>query len=159
MKRHFGIAALILALSIPVAASAQSGASFAHAGKLGLGVGGGVLTNGLSGKFYLSDMLAAQAVLGLWYGFGASASVDVILEMPKIYDIEPFSANWNVGVGGSAVLGSGIIVGAQGVVGVAAQLKQFPVEIVAELRPTLLLGSNVWSGFYFGGGGHVRYYF
>lgn len=165
MRRILPVLVLSLGLVLPALAHAET-TPFATTGRLGLGFGGGSMASGLSGKFYLSQALAVQASLGLWAGYGWSVGADAILEMPQIWKNEAVSINWNVGAGAGVGFHSayysayysanGTEISVGGVAGLGIQFSQFPVELTAELRPTLFLGN---TGFDFGSGGAIRYFF
>lgn len=154
-------------LAVPAASQAKTN-EFAGSGRLGLGLGSIRSVSGLSGKFFLSDSMAVQGVVGtygglgwgyglVWGGIGVGA--DLLIEMPSLFDHEALNVNWNLGGGASAGVGSGYqVFGVAGVAGISLQLKPVPLDIVFELRPGVHFNSDA-GVFYFGTGGHIRYYF
>src|SRR5690606_37502500 len=106
--RRFGFLALLVALAVPSLAEANM--PLASAGRLGLGLGSGSWTNGISGKYYLSDAMSVQGVVGSgwgWGGFGLAANVDVLWEQKPLVDVEPGALHWYLGLGGNLMLGTG----------------------------------------------------
>lgn len=157
MKRFIPFVLGIALLAVPAVSQATT-SEFAQAGRFGLGLGGGSLSNGITGKLYLSDAMALQAVVGYWGLGGLTATVDGIWEMPSLFSNEVLNINWNVGVGAGTILGSNFGLGVAGVAGLNFQLKNLPLEFVGEIRPTYIIG-DWWNNFYFGGGGYIRYFF
>lgn len=149
-------------LATPAVASAETNA-FAQSGRFGLGIGSGWYTNGISAKYFFGERMSLQGVVGGYGGWGLGwgglgVGADVLFEMPSLVGNQDVNLNWNVGPGVAAGFGSGFAsVAVSGVVGLSLQLKSFPVDFTIEARPTFRLGD--WSGFYFGGGGHIRYFF
>ena len=175
MTRGLGAVLAAALLALPLAANADTvvvtttpdnygpGMPYAHAGKFGLGLGGSSLSSGLSAKYFVTDKVALQGTLGTWFG-GLSVGADVLWEMPVIVKAAAGALNWNIGGGAGLELfnglyGSATALGVSGVAGLAWQFRVFPVEVTAELRPTYIAGNEFYGGFYFGGGGAVRYYF
>ena len=159
MKRFIPFVLGIALLAVPAVSQATT-SEFAQAGRIGLGLGGGSLTSGLTGKLYLSDAMALQAVLGYWGGAGLSVQADGIWEMPSLFSNDVLNINWNVGVGAATILGGfyGFGLGVSGIAGLNFQLKNIPVEFVGEFRPTFVFG-EFWNNFWPGGGGYIRYFF
>ncbi len=131
--------------------------------KFGAGVGVGTLSNGVSGKLYFKDGLAAQATVGA-IDFGVTAiGVDVVREA-TINTSAVGRTFWGVGAGAGTLLISGYgaapALAVSGIVEVGVHMQDVPLEIVFDLRPTFLTGNNVYSGINFGNvGAAVRYYF
>lgn len=134
----------------------------AETGRFGLGLGGSTLTSGVTGKLYLSGAFAAQATVGWWGGAGLSGGVDIIVERAFVkepdFSIQGYLGG-GVALGLFSVGNNATVAGVAGVGGVGLHLDAIPIELTAELRPTLVVGNSVFSRFYFGGGGAVRYYF
>jgi hypothetical protein len=127
--------------------------------RIGIGLGGGTFTSGLSGKLFLGERLSAQATAGTWWGYGLAANAEVLVEMPQITQASVLGLNWYVGAGAGAVVGTSLALAVNGVAGLSAQLTKIPLEITAEFRPTFIVADG-WGGFMWGGGGGaVRYYF
>lgn len=157
MKRIVPLLLGLSLLAVPAVSNATTN-EFAQTGRFGLGLGGGALTSGLSGKLFLGEAFAAQAVVGTWWGFGLSINVDAIFEMQSIFSNDAVNLNWNVGAGAGTVLGTSTGLAISALAGLSLQLKEFPIELVGEFRPTFLIGS-AWNTLYWGGGGHIRYFF
>jgi hypothetical protein len=170
MKRLalFTIAGMLTLASVAQAdeSTSYSATPFGRAGRFGLGVGTGTLTTGVTGKVYLNDRVAIQALVGLGYGFSAGTGVDLnvdgIYEMPKIWGNNVISINWQLG-GGAAFgfysgVGHGTGIGIEAIGGAGLQLLRVPLEFVLDIRPTVLFGSG-YNTFYFGAGASARYFF
>lgn len=137
--------------------------------KIGVGIGGGTLTSGLSGKYYIGKIFgknsAVQAVVGAnGWGFGLGA--DFVMDAGMVFDDASGKVLWGFGGGASMiqynVLGEQLnYIGVNGLIQGAYHVKDFPIEIVLDYRPTFFLGNaGGISGLYlFGGAGAVRYYF
>lgn len=140
----------------------RGSAALAESGRFGLGLGGGTLSNGVSGKLYLSDRLAAQALVGWWLGAGFSVGADLIYER-AFFQSADLTLNLYGGAGPAlgvfTVETPATLAAVAAVGGAGLHLVNVPVEVAIELRPTVLIGDNFWNGFYFGAGGAVRYYF
>ncbi len=128
--------------------------------KIGVGVGGGTLSSGLSGKMYLKEDFAVQATVGA--GWGTAIGVDVVKEFP-INEYEPGRLFWGAGAGAGTWLVSGYggnIFAVSGIVQLGWHFKDMPLEVTTDIRPTFFTGDYLYSGLYLGGGGGaVRYYF
>lgn len=155
------IVPLFLGLAL-LAAPAVSNATtneFAQTGRFGLGLGAGALTSGLSGKFFLGEAVALQAVVGTWWGYGLSVNADAVFEMPSFFSNEAININWNLGAGAGTVLGTSAGLTVSGLAGLSLQIKQFPIELVGEFRPTFVFGDHWANTIYWGAGSHIRYFF
>lgn len=143
------------------AEAAAESAALARSGRFGLGLGGSNLTSGVTGKLYLTENQAIQGTVGYWYSSrnGLSFSADYLFEAPAFVTHEALTLHWYLGAGASLGLFSwNANVGVSGVGGVALQLKPVPLEFAIELRPgVIFVGPN--SGFHFGTGGAIRYFF
>jgi hypothetical protein len=128
--------------------------------KFGVGVGGGTLLSSVSGKMYLKEDVAVQAILGL--GWGSSIGIDAVKEF-SIAENERVRTFWGVGAGASSwvVIGSGYApsLAATGIIEVGAHVKEVPLEFVVDLRPTVFVNAPVGYSGLGGLGGAVRYYF
>lgn len=148
--------ALAFVLVLPGVARAAP-TPFSQRGRLGLGLSGGYGLGGLTGKLYFSPSLAGQVTLGGWYRNGLAANISAIFEMPNLTRQEHFWINWNLGIGANlGVFDAGAGIGVSGIVGLAFQLTDVPLEFVAEWRPTFLPG---YGGFYPHSGGSIRFFF
>lgn len=164
---HGWIAVLALGLSFAPTAHAQDSTGggsgvLASPGRVGVGLGGSTLSNGITGKLYITEALAAQATVGWWLGAGFSVSADVIVER-ALYKVPELSVQGYLGAGPSigffSVVNNATVIGVSGVGGVGLHVAEVPIEVALELRPTVLVGNQFWNGFYFGGGGAIRWYF
>lgn len=171
MKRIIPLVLGLSLLAVPSASNATTNA-LAESGRFGLGIGSLRSVSGLSGKFFLSESMAVQGVVGSYWGGGwgwgwgggLGIGADLLWEMPSLFEQNELNINWNVGAGASAGLGSGVqTFGVSGVAGISLQLKPVPLDVAFELRPTIqfanVSGVDSGIGFGFGVGGHVRYYF
>lgn len=159
MKRFIPFVLGIALLAVPAVSQAAT-SEFAQAGRFGLGLGGGSLSSGLSGKLYLSDAMALQAVVGTWGWSSLSVGVDGVWEMPSLFSNDVLNINWNLGVGAGGVVGGGFNgLSISALAGLGFQLKNIPIEFVPEFRPTFIVGNEFVRGLYWGGGGHIRYFF
>lgn len=139
------------------------GLSDNNTGRIGVGLGGYNYISGVTGKFYLTDKLAAQALLGFMYHNGFAVGVDGIFEF-----LNPLKGNKDILLpiyAGAGVNGwfwdGGSIFSIAGIFGVALQFKAFPIELTAEIRPSFFFG-DAWYGsnkFHIQGGGSVRFFF
>jgi hypothetical protein len=158
----FLLAALAL-LSLPTSALAASPSS----GHFGVGLGGGLGISGLSGKYYVSDKNAVQAVVGIYGlgypGGGLSLSGDYLFEMPPFLESDVVNLGWNVGAGGwggvfTAGSYGGAFVGVSGVAGLEFLLQPLPFDVVLEYRPSLMVVPGLAMNFV-AFDGHIRFYF
>lgn len=138
-------------------------------GKLGLGIGGGTRTSGLSAKYTVDTAFSVQGVVGVdparWGNRGGTLAVsaDALVEMPALYQNDDIEIAWAIGAGPYLAVGDDFWLGASGVLGIEFNIQPIPLEFTLEYRPTLELigprGDNA-SGFYpFGFGGHLRWWF
>ncbi|MCK6502554.1 hypothetical protein L6R53_04025 [Myxococcota bacterium] len=138
------------------------------AGSFGLGLGGGTSTAGLSAKYFLRETLAVQGVVGAGYGArddadgwstGLGLGADLLFEGLSFAELDDVELGWNVGPGlGLWAYDDRVALAAAGVVGLEACVLTFPLDVVVEYRPRMLLAPDV--GFdWFSLSGHIRYYF
>lgn len=146
-----------------VSTSAQAGTPVRSGGNLGLGLGGGYWFNGLSGKYYMSDRMAVQGVLGAYgiglpgYG-GLGLTADYLWEMPAIMQGSVLEVAWSAGLGPSVGVGDQwVALGAHGTLGLELNFQKVPIDVALEYKPGLevlpALGPDFLSF-----GGHVRVY-
>lgn len=139
-------------------------------GKLGLGLGGGTRTSGLSAKYTVDKAFSVQGVVGVdpgrWGDQGGTLAVsaDALVEMPAIYTVEELEIAWAIGAGPYLAVGNNFWLGASGVLGLEFNIQPIPLEFTLEWRPTIeLVGPRPdgrTSGIYpFGFGGHIRWWF
>lgn len=155
--------AAILLMSTPAAADKPIHA----AGRFGLGVGGGTISNGLSGKYYMTGATALQFNVGTFGGGegrykdmgGFAVSADFLLERGPLTTTEFFSLDWSFGLGaGVGVRNDNTGIAAAGVLGLELNFTVIPIDLVLEYRPTLAIQPDVdldlvdFSG-------HLRFYF
>lgn len=151
----------LLAALMPM--SAWAVAPVQQAGNLGLGIGSGTHVSGLSGKYHLTDGMAAQAMVG-WWGLGRgdvegiSLSASYLIEPGVLARADGLTLEWNVGLGVNAVLADNTLgAGVHGVVGLELNLEIVPVDLVIEYRPGLRLLPATDPDF-IGLGVHLRVY-
>ena len=142
--------------------------SLRRAGSFGLGLGGGTSTGGLSAKYFVRETLAVQGVVGAGYGArsdadgwsaGLGLGADLLFEGLSFAELDGVELGWSVGPGvGLWAYDDQVALAAAGVVGLEACLLTFPLDVVVEYRPRMLLVPDV--GFdWFSLSGHIRYYF
>ncbi len=142
--------------------SSFKGLSDDNTGRIGVGLGANNITGGISAKYYFTDKLAAQAILGYAYYGGFSLGVDGVFQfMNLLKNNKDVLLPIYAGAGISGWFGNGYtFFNLSAVIGIAAQFKSIPIEITVELRPSFFLGDAFYgSNFYFQGGGAVRFYF
>ena len=138
--------------------------SLAHAngvrggGNLGLGIGDGTNSWGLSLKYFMGGSSAFQMVAGYSYG-GIGASLDYLLEMPLLVQTPILDLGWELGVGGSfGVDDDYVAIGASGILGIEFILVPLPLELALEWRPTLVAVPGIDPEF-LEFGAHLRVFF
>ena len=141
--------------------AAHAGVPIDSPGNLGLGLGGGTHSSGVSAKVFSSQHLALQGVAGLYgagRGFaGLGTSLDLLFEQPPLVTTDILELAWNVGPGVNLGLGDEVWLGAGGVAGLELRFYEVPVDIVVEYRPGLLILPVVQAD-PIGFGAHVRVY-
>ena len=131
---------------------------------LGIGLGGGTSTSGLTAKYYLGKTTALQGFVGLHAGNGTSLGADYIMEFPDLAAGSAGRLFWGAGLGAGLLLysvgnNSGAHIGVSGVVELGWHFASFPLELIADWRPTFWIGDH-FSGLHFeGGGGAIRWFF
>ena len=152
------LAALLgLLVAAPQPAAAQQ--QVREAGNIGVGVGGNILGVGVSGKYFINEANAVQALVGMGAGGGT-----LLVSADYLYNFDPFvrkeeiSIGWYAGFGGGLILGSSVLAVA-GVVGSDVDLDDLPLDIFFEYRPTLFFSpaGSAFRADSFGAG--LRYYF
>jgi hypothetical protein len=166
-------------LTFPTTASAQG--QIGSGKDIGLGLGRGTLTSGITGKFYLDQSSAVQLYLGNlggWYdrGYDCRGSCGLALSGDYIFEFEDL-VNEDVGRlflggGGGAFLynygtfgryASGYSgVGVHGVFELGWHFNEFPLEIAIDIRPAFDFVSPPFddhSPFFIDGGGSIRIFF
>jgi len=117
---------------------------FAQKGRFGVGLVAGSPASGLSARYYLTDRIAAQVLLGKLSGYnGFSVGGNVLYEMPMLWQNADAVLTWNVGAGANwgkyEYYGYDIRVGfVSGNIGLGLELKRRPVEVILSLRPGYL---------------------
>lgn len=143
---------------------AEAGTPIRSTGNFGLGIGGGTITSGLSGKYFLSDAYAVQGVVGWWgagYGQGGiGVSADFLVEQPSLHHDEVVEIAWNWGGGGTIASSNfgGLILGANATVGLEFNFEPAPIDLVVEWRPGIFAGSGGLGIALISLGAHVRVY-
>lgn len=132
--------------------------------RLGVGLGGGTTTSGLTAKYYLGKRSAVQVFLGQRFAYGNSIGADYILEFPTLAQGAPGRLFWGVGAGVGLLLynrtgDTANVLGLSGVLQLGWHFRQFPLELIADWRPTLFVGDYAGGLWFGGGGGAVRWYF
>lgn len=148
---------LLLAPSLALA-----GSPVQQPGNLGLGLGGGTHVSGLSGKYFLANDFAAQAVVG-WWGAGRESggigvSADALWELPRLAQTDSLDVGWNVGPGANLVAGNNAFgLGVNGVLGLEFHVHPVPIDLVIEYRPGIAVIPDLTPDL-IGFGAHIRVY-
>jgi len=177
------LAPLALASTLLLGGSGAAHAApgpFREAHRFGLGLGAGTSTAGLSAKYFLSDRLALQGVIGAGYDAhhdyyagagggwdsGAALSADLLFEMPAFFEDPDVNLAWAIGPGMGIWVGNhSFALAASGALGFEVNITAVPLDIVIEYRPRLLIvppASYAGDGLAFdfvNFSGHIRYYF
>jgi hypothetical protein len=157
----FSMLSLITVLTL---FSSSARAEDPSGGNFGLGIGGGMISTGISGKYYQGPV-AFQGVVG-WWGLGREGTdalglnLDFLKEQPSFAGGGPLQLGWNYGLGGGAVIvdGGGLGLGASGIAGLEFLIQPVPLDIVLEYRPGLWIVPDVNLDLV-NFSGHIRYYF
>lgn len=162
ITKHCRFAFTIAILVFGLSATAYAG-SIGKDSTFGIGLGGGTLTSGVTGKYYLGETTALQAVVGI-NGWGMSFGADFIKEFGALYTAPAGRLFWGAGAGGGVIMyslgtQSAAIVGVSGVVQLGWHFNSFPIEVVSDWRPTFLVGDYIGGLYLGGGGGAVRWFF
>jgi hypothetical protein len=130
----------------PDSANAQSD-SIARGGTPGFGLGGGTITSGLTGKYYLGRETALQGFVGSWRGFAFSLSMDFVYEFADLAETD--DGRLFAGVGGGVGFAQSYDFGGTSFLALNVVLEMgwhfqaVPLEIVLDVRPTVLVGPAV----------------
>lgn len=161
MMRLLQVLAVVGGLGLSPGVLAQN----MHSDKsFGLGIGGGLLSNGLTIKGFVRPDLSIQGWVG-WYGFASTnLGADLIHEGRRLWTNGDLALNWQAG-GGAAVwvwnptlTDQAISIAINGVLGLSLQIQPVPLEFVLDLRPTVVFGPYR-GGLYITPGVAIRYYF
>jgi hypothetical protein len=156
LRRH--LAWLLATLTVLVAASALA-QEVGSGKKLGLGLAGGYYTNDFTVKYYLSPTSAVQAFVGGYNFEGAGFAADYVVEKWDLTKID--AGRLFFGAGGGADFwswGDYSALGIHAVLELGWHFKEFPLEIVADWRPSFFFGDFAGFGER-GGHGAIRWYF
>ena len=161
--------ALVAAAGAVALASTAQASEVGGSKKIGLGLGGGTVNSGLAGKYFLSDKLALQGVVGSYAGWGLGLDVDAVQQFGSLAKGDAGELVWGLGAGvglftwdaGKAgIAAGGSSLSLSGVGQLAFRFNAAPIEVTAEWRPGFYLGDSAISGLYLGGtGGAVRWFF
>lgn len=163
---------LLLMLSVSVLADDTyrdaSRSSVRTAGRFGLGLGAGTSTGGVSGKYWMDETKAVQLVVGAGYGqradrdgwsSGLGLSGDFLFEGSSFAVVDDVEFGWSLGPGvGLWANDDYFALAVAGVAGIEMGVLVFPLDLVLEYRPRVLVVPDVgfdWVNF----SAHVRYYF
>ena len=167
------LAALAL-IALGSSSNAFASSPIRTAGNLGIGVGGGYWLDGLSLKYFMSDGMALQGVIGAWgyghndyyYGhdyYGTTYGEigftgDYLWEEPALADSNGLELAWNIGLGPSLAAGSGYVaLGVHGTLGLEFNFKPIPLDLVFEYKPGFLILPGVDADL-FDFAAHIRIY-
>lgn len=180
----FLAAAFTLLLAAPTSAAAQADDEpeaepatelIGEGADLGVGIGTGTFTSGLTGKAYVGEQAAFQLFLGslgafgrygCGFGCGFSASADYVGEFDDLLEeVEAGELFLGAGGGGFIYEWNGFGAGVNGVFELGWHFREVPVELIIDIRPVLGFDTGSFRSFndeiFFDidGGGAVRYYF
>ena len=164
-SRFFRLSAAAMAPLFCLAFTANAhAADIGTSKKTGVGVGGGTATSGITGKMYLGPTTAIQGFVGLHGSNGTSLGVDYILEMPDLAAGSAGRVLWGAGAGAGVLLysvgnNSATVIGVSGIVQLGWHFNAFPLEIIADWRPTFWIGDFFGGLNLGGGGGAIRWFF
>lgn len=114
------------------------GSSIGQKRRLGVGIAGGMLANGLSVKYYIKPRLSLHAVGGLSiYTPGKAVSIDLVREFgPRWRAGNNAGWWWGLGIGGGGFIKSGIAPVVSGILQGGWHLRRLPIELTTDYRPT-----------------------
>ncbi|MBW1877773.1 MAG: hypothetical protein JRJ84_05385 [Deltaproteobacteria bacterium] len=165
------LGALLLGPALPAHAVAPA-ESVRAAGNWGIGIGGGTAVSGFSGKYFLTNGTALQAIVGgvghVAHDFGTDddfgttalgVDIDFLVEMPTITTVaDVFELGWAIGAGAWTWIPDPFWLGINGVLGIEFNFIPIPLDVVLEYRPAIRVvpevGMALWDF-----GVHVRFYF
>mgnify|MGYP000447850819 FL=1 len=150
---------VVAALAVSLPSAAQAGRVH-ETGKIGVGIGGGPVGGGITGKWFMNEHNALQGLVGIRdEGRALLLSPDYLYTFDPIFQDEDVTFGWYGGFGGALSLGStDFTLGASAILGVDFCIDVVPLDIYAELRPMLILAPLPEMEFMSFAGG-VRYYF
>ncbi len=155
--------ALFVALFVAAAVTPAHAVEIGTDRKLGVGVGAGNFSNSFTAKWWLGRRAAVQAFAGL-SAWGISINADYVVNMGTFLN-RPFGKLfWGIGGGVGAVKyalsgNAASLITMCGVGQVGFHFKRFPLELIADFRPTYIVGDFI-GGFRPGyGGAAARWYF
>ena len=135
-------------------------------GRIGLGIGGGTRTTGLSLKATVDENLSLQMVAGIDSGAtndrGGTLALagSVLIEMPALIEDDDYEIAWCVGAGPYIAVGDQFWLGAHAIAGLEINLRVIPLEFQLEYRPSLeLIGPDDIDLVLVDFGGHLRWWF
>lgn len=135
-------------------------------GHLGVGLGGGTRTTGVSLKYTAAEAFSLQGVVGIDSGARNDRSgtlalaASALAEFPAITENEDFELGWCAGAGPYLAVGDNFWLGAHGILGLEFNIRVIPLEITLEYRPSLeLIGPDEISLELIDFGGHIRWWF
>lgn len=135
-------------------------------GHLGLGIGGGTRTTGVSLKYTPNERFSLQAVAGADSGAtndrgGTLALAGTFLfEMPALFDDPDLEIAWCWGPGPYVAVGEDFWLGGHFVLGLEFNIRAIPLEVQLEYRPSLeIIGPDDVALVPVDFGGHVRWWF
>ncbi len=172
----FLAAVCALLLAAPTLAGAQMNTEPVGEGAdLGIGLGSGAYTSGITGKAYLDEQTALQLFVGglgsygrygCGFACGFAISGDYVGEFSDLLEeVEAGKLFLGAGGGGFYYNFAGAGFGVNGVFEIGWHFRQVPVELILDIRPILGFDTGDFRGFddelFFDidGGGAVRYYF
>jgi len=145
---HIPRSFLIIFLSVFFATSAQGARKGTIGTKdmIGLGLGGGTMVNGVTGKIFLSrsDSIQAIAGIGKW---GVSFGGGYVRQMGTLWKGPAGRCFWSVGLDASVLLydekpSTFHLLSLSGVLELGWHTRKVPLEIVLDYRPSFFIGER-----------------
>lgn len=132
--------------------------------KLGVGLGGGTLTSGLTLKYYVAPHLAVQAIFGRHYSYGNSLGVDGIFDVAPLWQPQEGTLAFGLGAGVGIYLYDSVgrsesLIAVSAIGQLSFHFSAIPLELVLDIRPSFFVGDFVSGVSWTRGGGAIRYFF
>ena len=121
---------------ITFSASAQA---YKKAIGIRLGPNSAAVTAGFTGKYFLNEKAAVEAIIGINNGLGICGLYELHFPIDAVHNL-----SWFAGAGGYVAFRSSTTsVGAAGIIGLDYKFDQIPLNISLDWKPELNLISNI----------------